>query len=150
ALGLGGVRLGAGRADFDDTGNVFHAPHAVMECIADARVKHGRGWRGGDGAPERLGEVLEVGSAEPEDESGLRAELPDAEGDRTLQPRDDLRRAFLERAGQDEERIETAHFREDGNRLWPRLRRVKERQARGARTGETDRARERMFYERHP
>jgi hypothetical protein len=95
-----------------------------------------------------LDERREVIAAEREHEAGLCAELADADRERALQSLRDCGCAIFQRAGQDEEGIRAAHFREDGTRLGACRRGVKERAACAFRAGEAERARERMAHER--
>lgn len=141
------VRLPAAREDLHaGTPSELVDPFGVG--AGQASGEHGGPGVGLDRRRRRVQEGVETGSPDREDEARVRAELPGPKGHR---PGVFLRQpggALRQRVRQQEDRVDAAHLRVDGDRPRPGRRRARDRQARLPRSGEPDRLDPRVGDER--
>jgi hypothetical protein len=119
-------RFSVGHPQRHHAENFLHFVEAGMVTVADSCVEHGGRRCAGNRRGKLRGELLQVGSAHAKDQPRFGAELANAQRDGAAECISDLRSSLAQSAGEEEDRIQAAHFRENGNGIGAGARGIEE------------------------
>ena len=123
-------------------------PTPASVRLENGRIEHGARLRVADEVLHPPHEPVERVGARGNDHSGIRAELPHAQGDRRREPFGDRLGTFGERSCKQEDGVHAAHFRVHGNRIGAAGRGIEQGAPGAQAAGEADRFRVPMLDER--